>query len=348
MSPLRRALPGIIAYLMSLPLFIDRVFSLMGNNRIIWVLHQSCPWMRILHVNNQASVGYLLSRAQRRLGHRSDLLAVPDPKQRAPDISAGSVSGLFIKLLAKAPSYDILHVHGGIGISGLGLWPYKLTGKRFFCHYHGSELREDKQTLMHSMAERLFISTPDLRRYSRNVGGRDLVHIPNPVFMEGVVPVDWSLRSKELEGDGPLRVAHLPSIRRVKGTDNVEKGVKEARDRGARLELDIIEGVTLDDAMRRLSDAHICIDWMSWDYNIHGVVSVESMVRGIPVVCNVDRTLYPEGLPIIPSNPADLGKVLLRLWDERSTLPSVGERSLKYALEHHDPDKVALLMEKYI
>ncbi|MCU0798677.1 MAG: glycosyltransferase [Candidatus Thermoplasmatota archaeon] len=304
--------------------------------------------MRVLHVNNQASVGYLLSRAQRKLGHRSDLLSVPNPKQRPPDIGAGSVPWLFAELLAKAPSYDIIHVHGGIGISGLGLWPYRLAGKRFFCHYHGSELREGKQTLFHSLAERLFISTPDLKRFSGNVGGRELVHIPNPVLVDRVTPVDWTGRSGELEGEGPMRIAHLPSLRRVKGTDNVIAGVKEACSNGARFELDVIEDVTLDDAMKRLSKAHICIDWMSDDYDIHGVVSVEAMVRAVPVVCNIDRSLYPDDIPIVASKPSSLAKVLAELWDKRADLPSIGERSRRYALDRHDPDRVAQLMEKYI
>lgn len=304
--------------------------------------------MRVLHVNNQASVGHLLSRAQRKLGHRSDLLSVPNPKQRPPDIGAESVPWLFAELLARAPYYDIVHVHGGIGISGLGLWPYRLAGKRFFCHYHGSELREGKQTLFHSLAERLFISTPDLKRFSGNVGGRQLVHIPNPVLVEGVTPVDWKRRSGELEGDGPLRIAHLPSVRRVKGTENVIKGVKEACSEGALLELDVIEDVQLDEAMERLNKAHICIDWMSDDYDIHGVVSIEAMIRALPVICNIERSLYPMDIPIVPSKPSSLAKVLIELWDKRADLPKIGEQSRRYALDHHDPDKVALLMEKYI
>ncbi|MGA1793577.1 MAG: hypothetical protein ACMUHM_06470 [Thermoplasmatota archaeon] len=304
--------------------------------------------MRILHVNNQASVGYMLSRAQRELGHSSDLLAVRKQTQRPPDFEASDVKDVFIKLMRMAPRYDLIHVHGGVGISGVGLLPLKAAGKRFFAHYHGSELREDIQTSFHFMCERLFVSTPDLLRYAGNVSDRELIHIPNPVLMDGVEPVDWSLRKSELTGDSPLRISHMPTRRHVKGTDNVIQGVEEARSKGANIELDIIEGVFVDEAMARLENSHICIDWMSPDYDIHGVVSVEAMLRGIPTVCNIDRSMYPEDIPIIASGPEGLGKTLTDLWECRSDLPGIGSSSRNYAIRVHHPMTAAKKIEEFL
>lgn len=304
--------------------------------------------MRILHVNNQASVGYLLSRSQRKLGHTSDLLAQRNPLQRPPDITAEGVKGVFLKIIKLAPGYDIIHVHGGIGISGLGMAPLKALNKRFFVHYHGSELRQNIQTSFHGLAERIFISTPDLFRYSKNLGGRKLIHIPNPVFTNGVVPVDWDSRMEHLESDEDLKIAHLPSVREVKGTENVMRAVDEAKKGGARLHLDIIEDVTVDQAMKRLDRADICVDWMSPDYDIHGVVSVESMLRSIPTICNIDRKLYDDSIPILDAGPNDLGDRLLELDSNRKDLPKIGALSRKYALETHDPMKVAQMLERYI
>ena len=304
--------------------------------------------MNILHVNNQASVAYLISRAQRDLGHRSDLLAVPNPKQRAPDIPAKDVKDVFLNLMRLTPGYDIIHVHGGIGISGLGLMQYRALGKRFFAHYHGSELRKGIQTSFHRLAERIFISTPDLKRYQGHVGDRELIYIPNPVFIDGVVPVDWEAKARDLEKGAPLIIAHLPSIRKVKGTSNVVRGVKKAVTNGADITLDIIENVPIDEAMKRLEKAHICIDWMSPDYDIHGVVSLEAMIRGIPVVCNIDRSLYPDDIPIIASRPDELADVLKGIYDSRSDLRSRGEASRAYTLKRHHPSKVAGMIERYL
>jgi glycosyltransferase involved in cell wall biosynthesis len=304
--------------------------------------------MRILHVNNQASVGYLLSRSQRKLGHTSDLLAQKNRFQREPDHVGEGVKGVFLKILKLAPKYDIIHVHGGIGISGIGMAPLKALKKRFFAHYHGSELRQNIQTSFHSLAERIFISTPDLMRYSSNLGERDLIHIPNPVFTDNVTPVDWDTRIQHLEGDDDLLIAHLPSVREVKGTDNVIRSVDEAKKDGARIELDIIEDVTVDDAMKRLEKADICIDWMSTKYDIHGVVSVESMLRSIPTICNIDRSLYPENIPLIDVGPENLSMKLMELDRRRKELPELGSVSREYALEMHEPMKVARMLEKYI
>jgi hypothetical protein len=247
-----------------------------------------------------------------------------------------------------APRYDLIHVHGGIGISGVSLMPFKAAGKRFFAHYHGSELRENIQTSFHFMVERIFVSTPDLLRYRENVGGRELIHIPNPVFIENVVPVNWDERENILKKGGPLRIAHLPSRREIKGTDNVISAVDKAVNNGADLDLDIIENVGLDEAMNRLQRSHVCIDWMSPSYNIHGVVSVEAMLRGIPTICNIDPVLYPDDMPIIRASPEELAKRLMVLNDDRAELPEIGNRSRDYALKYHHPLSVARRIEEYI
>lgn len=304
--------------------------------------------MKILHVNNQASVGYLLSRSQRKLGHKSDLLAMGKRGQRKPDFTEGSVKSLFIRLLKLMPSYELIHLHGGIGISGLGLAPFKASGKRFFAHYHGSELREGIQTSFHRIAERIFVSTPDLLKLSDRVGGRELIHIPNPVHMGDSPVVDYNKRLESIRERGYLIVSHLPSLREVKGTDNVLKGVEEAREKGASLKLDIIENRPPDEAMSRLERSDICIDWMSPGYDIHGVVSVEAMVRGIPAICNIDRALYPEEIPIIDCGPEQLGEKLFGIWSDPDGLVGISERSREYALKYHHPDSVAEMMERYL
>ena len=304
--------------------------------------------MKILHVNNQASVGYLLSRSQRKLGHKSDLLALNMKGQREPDYAEKSVRTLFLRLLKLLPSYELIHVHGGIGISGLGLAPFKASGKRFFAHYHGSELREGIQTSFHRIAERIFVSTPDLLRYCDNVGGRELIHIPNPVHMGDSERIDFHRRLKEIEKRGHILASHLPSLREVKGTDNVIRGVEEARKLGASIELDIIENLPPDEAMERLERSDICIDWMSPDYDIHGVVSVEAMARGIPAICNIKRSLYPGDIPIMDCRPEELGGLLHDIYLNPGRLIEISRRSREYAVAHHHPDNVARLIERFI
>jgi hypothetical protein len=230
----------------------------------------------------------------------------------------------------------------------MGLLPFKALKKRFFAHYHGSELREGVQTSFHFICEKLFISTPDLFRYSKNVDGRELIHVPNPVSIEGVEMVDWEKRVDELSSDGPLRIAHMPTRREVKGTQHVISGIERANDSGANLELDIIEGVFVDEAMKRLRNAHLCIDWMSPDYDIHGVVSLEAMVRGIPTICNIDRSMYPEDIPIIDCTPSELSRRLVDIWETRDRLPALGKRSRKYVERVHQPLSAARIIERYL
>jgi hypothetical protein len=104
----------------------------------------------------------------------------------------------------------------------------------------------------------------------------------------------------------------------------------------------------VEEAMIGLSESDLCIDWMSPDYSIHGVVSVEAMIRGIPVVCNIDRKMYPGDIPIISANPSDLSAVLLNIWKRRTDLPEIGSRSVEYAMKVHHPDRVAGIIERYL
>ncbi|MGA1848604.1 MAG: glycosyltransferase, partial [Thermoplasmatota archaeon] len=80
----------------------------------------------------------------------------------------------------------------------------------------------------------------------------------------------------------------------------------------------------------------------------HGVVSVEAMVRGIPTICNIDPGMYPDDMPIIKASPADLEDRLVKLNDERASLPDIGRRSREYALRYHHPLSVARRIEEYI
>jgi hypothetical protein len=180
------------------------------------------------------------------------------------------------------------------------------------------------------------------------VGERELVHIPNPVSMEGVEQIGWEDRKERIFGTGPIIVSHMPSVRSVKGTENVIEGVKIANSKGASFELRIIEGRSVEDAMIDLSGSDLCIDWMSPEYNIHGMVSVEAMIRGIPVICNIDRSMYPEDIPIIDTKPGDLSDVLIDLWNRRSDLSEIGSRSVDYTMKMHHPDRVAEMIKRYL
>jgi len=304
--------------------------------------------MRILHVNNQASVAYMISRAQRRAGHSSDVLAVPVTTQRPPDIMARSVSHLLMRIIELAPRYDLVHVHGGIGMSGVPMAPLRLAKVRFFAHYHGSELRKGVQTSFHTLAERLFVSTPDLLEYRGNVGGRELIHVPNPVEVEGIRPVDYRLVLEEIASGGRIRLSHMPSVRSVKGTRNIIEAVEEANASGCGFDLDIIEDTPVNDAISRLGRSHVCVDWVSRDYRIHGVVSLEAMARGIPAVCNIDKTLYPEEIPILPASPESLSRVLKDIWDDPGKLEAVSRRSIEYVRKRHHPDVAAGIIAGYL
>jgi hypothetical protein len=198
------------------------------------------------------------------------------------------------------------------------------------------------------LAETLFVSTPDLLELRGRVGGRELVHVPNPVEVDSAASDSYLERLRTIEEGGKVVVAHMPSLRSVKGTQNVVRAVAEANAQGGSLEMDIIENVTHEEAVARLSRAHLCVDWMSPDYRIYGVVSIEAMARGIPTICNVDPALYTDDLPVVPAGPERLCDVLLVHSRSVEKLTRLSRLSAEYTRAHHSPMVCAKIIERYL
>src|SRR5204862_6492338 len=91
---------------------------------------------------------------------------------------------------------------------------------------------------------------------------------------------DW--QPSPVEPGPVLRIAHAPSKRAVKGTDDVLAAVDSLRARGAPVELDLIEGVPNREACLRYAAADIVIDQLRVGW--YGVLAVEAMARAKPVV----------------------------------------------------------------
>jgi glycosyltransferase involved in cell wall biosynthesis len=139
----------------------------------------------------------------------------------------------------------------------------------------------------------------------------------------------------------PPVVVHLPTDRRVKGTDAL---VAAADDLGGEVDLRLVEGVPHVDALRAIADADIVVDQLLTGW--YGGVTVEAMAMGRPVVAHVrepdlDR-IPPEqrtALPIVDATPQTIAAVLRSLLEtDRERLATA---SRAYVERWHDPLKIA-------
>lgn len=295
------------------------------------LLGRAFAWADVVHFN----FGMGISRP----------LAVPDPPLQSPlrTAYAALLSFREVPLLRRA-------------------------GKGVFVMYHGSDVRPDSagELLDDPLARERFTeegSPGDERVRSRSVEVFDraahgifaltpdlLAFLPSRAqFLPVVTEQREEIRPVPfLEGREELVVAHAPSRRRLKGTDFVLQAVEEARSRGARVRLDLVEDLPYAKALARYRSADLLVDQLVLGW--YGAVAIEAMQMGKPVVAYISGDAIGrvepdlrDALPIIRSGPAELAEVLIDLAEDRRRVRSLGDRSREFVATWHSPATAAAL-----
>lgn len=222
--------------------------------------------------------------------------------------------------------YDVLHFHVR-SLLPADLDLLFLNGQKKVIHYHGGEVRGIKQPELTPFDLRL-VSTPDLLQY-----------VPGAVYLHNPVQ-PYPYIGPDTNGDLP-RVLHIPSFAGRKGTVHVYEAAKEL---AGEIQLDIVQGVSHAEALSRIASADLVIDQIT-PYGAHGVVSIEALYMGKPVLCSIDPSLYPPDCPIIPVKPngSDLAEKIRSTL--RGDLKAIGRDGHVYAHKHHDP---AIVIKKFL
>jgi hypothetical protein len=303
--------------------------------------------MRILHVENVAGVGSALSRAQRGLGHESDVL-ITWPNRFEFEVDHEHVyqgKGIrlpseMLKVLSTCRGYDVLHVHGGLTRKRIDILLSRMTTKQILIgHYHGSETRQGYGLHYRRFIDLGVVATPDLLRWLP--GCR---YVPNPVELP-----ESTLNLPETSS---TKIVHIPSDRRIKGTEIIEEAVRKLKGSGLGVDLTVLEGVPHGKAMEEVGRSHIVADWISREEvtgvpGIYGKLSLEAMARGRVAISYIDpgiRALYPDDLPVISptgTTADDLADCLAPLIRDRHNLEAIAAKGPSYVRSHHDPEATA-------
>jgi hypothetical protein len=244
--------------------------------------------MRVLHVNSGFAGVPVLARAQRSLGLEADV-ATYNPRcinnieydyylhtsARRRDIPAR-----LFRFWNIARRYDVLHFHyhsalpARLHYADFILW--RLMGKKIVMHYRGDDIRNHPHAVPRRLAHAILVSTPDLLEWEP-----DALWVP---------PVRANNSFVGLEAhNGPLRIAHAPSDREVKGTYLVIAAVKALQSEGMSVCLDLVEKATFAETMDRYRAADMVVDQLKVGW--YGGVSIEAMSLGKPVMCYVRHDL---------------------------------------------------------
>lgn len=143
--------------------------------------------------------------------------------------------------------------------------------------------------------------------------------------------------------EGPLRIAHSPSNRHTKGTDEILRVLDAFK---ARVVIDLIEGVDFQTCLARRAEADIFIDQMVQTIGGWGQSAIEAMGQGCAVLCdfhNVDDAVYgfyPKPPLIQVGTPTELTLALETLLSDEKHLLQARQTTWKWAQDHASPHAV--------
>lgn len=194
---------------------------------------------------------------------------------------------------------DVVHLHENAR-------PYRMWGhKPFVMHLHGTKYRrfsDEFNRFIRDNAGVGVVATLDLLDY-----GTNLTWIPHPVL--GLKRVGFGDRDESR----PLRVAHAPTSRDVKGTNDFLDACKKTG-----VEPVLIERKTNAECIQIKETCDALYDQMGLGY---GVNAIEAWAMGLPVIAGAGEGTLARmhdtfgGLPFMQATPHTLADALASLGD---------------------------------
>lgn len=323
--------------------------------------------VRVLHapaeIAGQAST---LARALRGLGVEAHSLAYnPGFPQYQPDEMrpydawpplpryAGYLAGT-LRHLAR---YDVYHFHFGrtlIPPHNVDLPLYHALGRRVVFHYHGCDVR-DRAHMLASHARATCTECDPFCRPARQKtilasarrwADAELVSTPDllesaPRAQHLPVAVDLALYPFTTARAEPRLVLHAPTNRLIKGTRYVEAAFERLRPRFPGVRFLTVEGLPWSGLRELMADADVVVDqlFMGW----YGMVAVEAMALGKPVLCFIREDFEPRlrDCPVVRCTVENLAARLEAVLGDASRRARLGEQGRAYAKREHAAAAVA-------
>lgn len=153
-------------------------------------------------------------------------------------------------------------------------------------------------------------------------------------------PSDFEPRYPDPLQTNPM-VAHIPSNKKVKGTDAVLQAIEKLK-KQYKFRFCLISEEKYDKALAMIRDCDIMLD--QFIIGSYGMVSLEAMAFGKPVLCYLKDTVLPRlpgGFPVINANQDNLVEVLGSLLADGRRRNDVGRLGRAYIEKHHNAHTVA-------
>ncbi|MBI2265565.1 MAG: glycosyltransferase family 4 protein [Armatimonadetes bacterium] len=334
--------------------------------------------LRILHCPVEiAGQMWILSKAERDLGHESNSVAYFNhhfeyPCDRnlgldncTPQEKKKKIRHFIISILFR---YDIFHFHYMHTLNYQNhkdLPLLKLLGKKIIMHCWGDDVRRSEVAGKINPYHRLMGYSKDdkgiiegletVSRYADAaiISNHELYdHVKG--FFKRTVFVPPALNVGDYEPGYPVTggektplVVHAPSDKGIKGTEFVLEAVRRLKER-LTFEFKLIQGLPHQETIEIVSQADIVIDQLL--LGEHGLVTLEAMALGKPVISYIREDLIPrhKDFPIVNGTIENLDEKMEMLLSDPVLRSDLGRRGRAYVEEVHDSRKVAQqLIELY-
>lgn len=328
------------------------------NTRILFAPHEIGGQMQLMaeEMRRRGCFATAATYTQEWFGYVNDIHLQLDRYS-----SAGKHIRSLLFTLWAAANYDIFHFFWGKSLYGFGRWPHldlpllRRLDKKIFVHFRGIELVDlayfdylRARTAGDDVVEPP-MSRPDQlrslaswRRYAHRmlVSEPDLLWVaPEAEMVQQAIGLDKWIPERaypQSHEDGIIRIAHAPSMRRKKGTEFVERSVRELEKSGLPVELVLIENQPYDRVKALYEKCDIGVDQVL--YGWYGKVSIELMALGKPVVCFINSELLPHraDMPIVNGHPGNLTAQLRALAEDSDRRRRLGKEGKAYVRKYHD------------
>jgi glycosyltransferase involved in cell wall biosynthesis len=286
-------------------------------------------------------------------GYSCDINLGPDARN---SIVARKISQLFF-IFSTVFRFDVFHFNFSKSLlkKGRDIPLLRRLGKKMVMEFWGTDVR---------MAPTATSTIEEYQRKSRNekkikkisrlghyidvalVADLELKAYVEPYFKKvELVPQRIELDKFHPVYPDPARerplIVHAPTNRAVKGTKYVLEAIEALRSR-YRFDFCLIEGMRHSEAQKLYMNADIVVDQLI--IGTYGVLAIESMALGKPVITCIREELrdsYPPSLPVVPANRESVGGALEKVLADGRLRNAIGIQSRKYVEDNHDSIKIA-------
>jgi len=196
-----------------------------------------------------------------------------------------------------------------------------------------SESQSELLDFLSEVADALCVVDCELQSYA-----------PDSIIIPRTLTEDWK-PFEYIETSKPM-IVHAPSRPEIKGTKYLVNALSELEDEGLDFEYVQVSGLSNDEAKRVYEKADIIVDQLVIGW--YGVLSVEAMALGKPVVAYIRDDLVPSfdnGLPLINANPNSIKECLRSVISDSEMRKHYSSKSREYFEKTHSQDVVRKKLE---